>query len=378
MTTAETWIVNAVTAAAISAAAITSGAGPAAADDKRHAARLSRASRPSPSSRGRCRTRTARHSPSPARRSTSSRSPSRASIANDPAGTPRVTGSARTATARTTATSRTTATTVQPGPPPARRSARSKSGPPARHLLCRTLPAARRLGLCACRNTAPASAAAIYGQATGSTRNSACAMQASACAAGKPGTSSGRLNLPHTGPQIWGWTGSSLHPLFSRFRPHRQGHSHGTDPPPISPSKPPPMAHRRPLRRRRGRGGARPARRPRHRRRRPAGPCPHPARPERFRSASPPRGARRSLPRLVGCAEVGVGHASVEEIDTINILRASHLAMGRAVAAADRCRRSCADRRQHDPARSALPGRGRDRRAMRAACPSPPPRSSPR
>ena len=34
MTTAKTWIVNAVTVAAISAAAITSGAGPAAADDK--------------------------------------------------------------------------------------------------------------------------------------------------------------------------------------------------------------------------------------------------------------------------------------------------------------------------------------------------------
>jgi ribonuclease HII len=37
--------------------------------------------------------------------------------------------------------------------------------------------------------------------------------------------------------------------------------------------------------------------------------------------------------RLLDCAEVGVGIASVEEIDTINILRASHLAMLRALAA---------------------------------------------
>jgi ribonuclease HII len=37
--------------------------------------------------------------------------------------------------------------------------------------------------------------------------------------------------------------------------------------------------------------------------------------------------------RLRGCADIGVGVASVEEIDTINILRASHLAMNRAIAA---------------------------------------------
>lgn len=36
---------------------------------------------------------------------------------------------------------------------------------------------------------------------------------------------------------------------------------------------------------------------------------------------------------LMTCAAVGVGEASVEEIDRINILRASHLAMERAVAA---------------------------------------------
>lgn len=35
---------------------------------------------------------------------------------------------------------------------------------------------------------------------------------------------------------------------------------------------------------------------------------------------------------LMECAEVSIAHASVEEIDEINILRASHLAMERAVA----------------------------------------------
>jgi ribonuclease HII len=36
---------------------------------------------------------------------------------------------------------------------------------------------------------------------------------------------------------------------------------------------------------------------------------------------------------LLDCAQIGIGQASVEEIDEINILRASHLAMCRAVAA---------------------------------------------
>lgn len=36
--------------------------------------------------------------------------------------------------------------------------------------------------------------------------------------------------------------------------------------------------------------------------------------------------------RIIEVAEVSVAHASVEEIDTLNILRASHLAMERAVA----------------------------------------------
>jgi ribonuclease HII len=35
---------------------------------------------------------------------------------------------------------------------------------------------------------------------------------------------------------------------------------------------------------------------------------------------------------LMDCAEVSIAHASVEEIDALNILRASHLAMERAVA----------------------------------------------
>ncbi len=43
---------------------------------------------------------------------------------------------------------------------------------------------------------------------------------------------------------------------------------------------------------------------------------------------------RRQLCALIlATADVGIGHATVEEIDRINILRASHLAMCRAVAA---------------------------------------------
>lgn len=38
------------------------------------------------------------------------------------------------------------------------------------------------------------------------------------------------------------------------------------------------------------------------------------------------------LPMILESAEVSVGHASVEEIDRLNILRAAHLAMERAVA----------------------------------------------
>ena len=37
--------------------------------------------------------------------------------------------------------------------------------------------------------------------------------------------------------------------------------------------------------------------------------------------------------RIAACAEVSVAHATVDEIDALNILRASHLAMVRAVAA---------------------------------------------
>jgi ribonuclease HII len=36
---------------------------------------------------------------------------------------------------------------------------------------------------------------------------------------------------------------------------------------------------------------------------------------------------------ILESADVGIGHATVEEIDTVNILRASHLAMCRAIAA---------------------------------------------
>jgi len=40
--------------------------------------------------------------------------------------------------------------------------------------------------------------------------------------------------------------------------------------------------------------------------------------------------------RLIECASTGIGEASVEEIDTLNIRRATHLAMARAIAALDK------------------------------------------
>ena len=39
--------------------------------------------------------------------------------------------------------------------------------------------------------------------------------------------------------------------------------------------------------------------------------------------------------RILSCAQAAIAHATVEEIDSLNILRASHLAMERAVAALD-------------------------------------------
>ena len=44
--------------------------------------------------------------------------------------------------------------------------------------------------------------------------------------------------------------------------------------------------------------------------------------------------ARREalFPEIMACAEVSIAHATVEEIDSLNILRASHLAMERAIA----------------------------------------------
>ena len=43
------------------------------------------------------------------------------------------------------------------------------------------------------------------------------------------------------------------------------------------------------------------------------------------------RARERLRDEIMACAEVSIGHASVEEIDEINILRASHLAMRRAI-----------------------------------------------
>jgi ribonuclease HII len=45
-----------------------------------------------------------------------------------------------------------------------------------------------------------------------------------------------------------------------------------------------------------------------------------------------PRRREALLQTIMDCAEVSVAHASVDEIDSLNILRASHLAMERAVA----------------------------------------------
>lgn len=47
----------------------------------------------------------------------------------------------------------------------------------------------------------------------------------------------------------------------------------------------------------------------------------------------PSRRREALFAEILACAEVGIGHASVAEIDELNILRASHLAMCRAVAA---------------------------------------------
>jgi ribonuclease HII len=45
------------------------------------------------------------------------------------------------------------------------------------------------------------------------------------------------------------------------------------------------------------------------------------------------RTRRQLAPEILRCAIVGLGEASVEEIDRLNILKATHLAMSRAVAA---------------------------------------------
>ena len=57
--------------------------------------------------------------------------------------------------------------------------------------------------------------------------------------------------------------------------------------------------------------------------------------PEGLNDSKKLSGKRRTalLEELMVCAEVSVAHATVEEIDEINILRASHLAMVRAIAA---------------------------------------------
>src|SRR2546423_11185467 len=46
-----------------------------------------------------------------------------------------------------------------------------------------------------------------------------------------------------------------------------------------------------------------------------------------------PEAREEAFERITGCATVGVGEASVDEIDLINIRQATHLAMARAVRA---------------------------------------------
>ncbi|MCR9127854.1 MAG: ribonuclease HII [Rhodobacteraceae bacterium] len=46
-----------------------------------------------------------------------------------------------------------------------------------------------------------------------------------------------------------------------------------------------------------------------------------------------PRARAALADKLRGCADIGIGHASVDEIDRLNILQASHLAMRRAIDA---------------------------------------------
>ncbi len=69
-------------------------------------------------------------------------------------------------------------------------------------------------------------------------------------------------------------------------------------------------------------------------------------------------------PLIMDCAQVSIAHASVEEIDEINILQASHLAMMRAVDGLDRVDHALIDGNKipHDlkcPATSVIKGDGR-------------------
>jgi ribonuclease HII len=83
---------------------------------------------------------------------------------------------------------------------------------------------------------------------------------------------------------------------------------------------------------------------------------------------------RRNLARqLRACAEVGVGHATVEEIDAVNILQASLLAMQRAVEnLRSRADRVLIDGRQvpHILSNIAMPVVGGDRRSLSIAAAS--------
>ncbi len=72
--------------------------------------------------------------------------------------------------------------------------------------------------------------------------------------------------------------------------------------------------------------------------------------------------------QIMAQAEVCIAHATVEEIDTLNILRASHLAMERAIAGLPNRAGLCVDRRKPDSARYDLQRRGDCQGRCAAAC----------
>ncbi len=104
----------------------------------------------------------------------------------------------------------------------------------------------------------------------------------------------------------------------------------------------------------------------------------HPGRPRRQQAACPARAARRCSTRCWAAPGSGSGVASVDEIDRVNILQASFLAMRRALAALRRGRRRWRWSTAIWSRPTSAARRRRSSAATRWRCRSPPPRSSPR